>query len=100
DRLRAAGGDAGGDPVALRGGTRASDLGHPGTGGAGEVRPADARRDDRRGDGRPRRVRDAEQGPQRRRGGHRAARTAATDDRTSGEEDLAAAGAALVVSYR
>ena len=61
--------------------------------------PADARRDDRRGNGGPRRVRDAQQGPQCRRGDHRAAWPDAADDRAPVEEDRALAGVALVVAW-
>ena len=53
------------DPVAVRVGARAGDLGDAGAGGDGEVRPANARRNDRRSDGGACRVRDAQQGSER-----------------------------------
>ena len=62
-RLRAPGRGPGGDPVGLRGGAPARGLGDAGAGDAGQDGTAVARRDHRRGDGRARRVRDAQQGP-------------------------------------
>ena len=65
DRLRASGGNAGGDPVARRGCACAGDLGAAGAREPGQEGPALARRDDRRRHGRPPGMRDAEQRPVR-----------------------------------
>ena len=94
--LRAAVRGAGRDPVAVRGGARAGDLGDAGAGVAGEGRPAVARRGHGRRDGQPRRVRDAQQGTLH-------SRNAALPDRrprahggTPAQEDVAVAETARV----
>ncbi len=90
DRLRAHRRNAGRAAVARRGRLRAGDLGDPGAGDPGQDRRLLARRDDRRRHGRPRRVRDAEQGPLSARSHRPAPRPVPPHERAPAEEDLQA----------
>lgn len=87
-RIRAPGRGPGGDPVVVRGRPRARHLGHAGAREPGQVRAALARRGHRRGHGRARRVRHAEQGPARAGGRALPGRRPAADAGTSAEEVL------------
>ena len=69
------------------------DLGHPGPGGPGEEWGAQPRRGDRRGDGRTRRVRHAQQGSAHPGGGLGTGRHPPPDGRASVQEDCAGPGA-------
>ena len=92
-RVRAPGRGAGRDAVGLRGSAHAGRLGDASARVAGQDRAAIARRDHRRGDGRARRVRDAQQGPAHRRGAAHARRHPAPHAVAPVEEAAVAAGA-------
>src|SRR5262249_23980363 len=99
DRLSAARRNAGGDPLALRSGTHPGDLGHPGAGTPRQEGDPLPRRDDRRGDGGARRVRDAQQGTARRGGRRGAERCPDADAGAPAQEDAPAACAAAMVRH-